>query len=100
MEKITRRRVNADGWREILGRQEQSGLSAREFCQREGIAVGSLYRWRSRVGERAASPEPSGRPRAAACREFIDVGALGSSASRFEVRLDLGGGLSLHLVRS
>jgi hypothetical protein len=92
--------VDAAGWREILGRQEQSGLSAREFCQREGIAVGSLYRWRSRLGQSASLPEPSSRARTGTSREFIDVGALGSSGSRFEVRLDLGGGLSLHLVRS
>ena len=32
--------------------------------------------------------------------EFIDLGALGSGRSRFEVRLDLGGGMLLHLVRS
>jgi hypothetical protein len=100
MEKVTRRRVDADGWREFLARQAQSGLSAREFCQREGIAVGSLYRWRSRLGQSASSPEPGGRVRTDASREFIDVGALGSRGSRFEVRLDLGGGLSLHLVRS
>jgi len=32
--------------------------------------------------------------------EFIDLGALGSGRSRFEVRLELGGGVLLHLVRS
>ena len=31
---------------------------------------------------------------------FIDLGSLGSSLSRFEVRLDLGTGVVLHLVRS
>jgi hypothetical protein len=30
---------------------------------------------------------------------FIDLGALGSGRSRFEVRLDLGGGVLLQLVR-
>jgi hypothetical protein len=32
--------------------------------------------------------------------EFIDLGAIDSSRGRFEVRLDLGGGVLLHLVRS
>lgn len=101
MEKTTRR-VDADGWREILVRQEQSGLSARAFCEREGINAGSLYRWRCRLGRTSASGQTSeSRPvRRNAPQGFIDVGALGCSSSRFEVRLDLGGGLSLHLVRS
>ena len=32
--------------------------------------------------------------------EFIDLGAIGASGGRFEVRLDLGGGALLQLVRS
>jgi transposase-like protein len=102
MERTTRRRVDADGWREILARQEQSGLSARAFCEREGINAGSLYRWRSRLGQTSAPEQKvqSGPVRTSASRGFIELGALGSSGSRFEVRLDLGGGLSLHLVRS
>jgi hypothetical protein len=30
---------------------------------------------------------------------FIDLGPLGSRASRFDVRLELGDGVVLHLVR-
>ena len=32
--------------------------------------------------------------------EFIDLGAIGASGGCFEVRLDLGGGVLLQLVRS
>jgi hypothetical protein len=31
---------------------------------------------------------------------FVDLGALSRSTGHFEVRLDLGGGVLLHLVRS
>jgi hypothetical protein len=31
--------------------------------------------------------------------QFIDLGALGASRSRFEVRLEFGGGVVLSLVR-
>jgi hypothetical protein len=31
---------------------------------------------------------------------FVDLGALSTSTGKFEVRLDLGGGVLLHLVRS
>jgi putative transposase len=75
------------------------------FCEREGIKSAGLYGWRSRLRDdvqnrsvpvrvlkRQRPERPSG--------EFIDLGALGSGRSRFEVRLDLGGGVLLHLVRS
>jgi transposase-like protein len=96
-----RRRQDASAWREILSRYAQSGLTVQAFCRREGIGVWSLYRWRSRLGaavegeEAAEAPPVGGKPSSG----FIDLGALGSSRSRFEVRLDLGGGVLLQLVR-
>ena len=46
------RRVRRDGeqWSEILQRLQSSGLKAREFCRREGVALSSLQRWRRRLG--------------------------------------------------
>jgi putative transposase len=95
-----RRRRGADAWQELVSRQAQSGLSVPAFCRREGISAWSLYSWRSRVGAVVASEEaakwlpPDRKPSAG----FIDLGALGPSHSRFEVRLDLGGGVQLHLL--
>jgi len=105
MEKIGRERRSESTWREIVSRQAESGLSVQEFCEREDIKAASLYGWRSRL-QRAAQDEST--PRRAPCNvrpekptgEFIDLGALSASGSRFEVRLDLGGGVLLHLVRS
>jgi hypothetical protein len=76
-------------------------LTVQAFCRREGIGVWSLYRWRSRLGtvvkgeEAVEAPPARGKPPSG----FIDLGALGSSSSRFEVRLDLGGVVLLQLVR-
>jgi transposase-like protein len=85
-----------------MTRQVQSGLSVQAFCQREGINTWSLYGWRSRLRARGASEEPAvSRPAGAEPgAEFIELGALGPDRSRCEVRLDLGGGVILHLVRS
>ena len=101
---IGRKRRSESTWREIVERQGQSGLSVKAFCEREGIKVASFYVWRSRLQQEAQDKEaPTRAPRKARLEkptgEFIDLGALSSSRSRFEVRLDLGGGVLLHLVR-
>jgi putative transposase len=100
--KATRRpRLGAQVWREVLGRFAKSGLSAVAFCEREGLSSKSFYRWRERLDRephqrrvaRAAPSNPSATP------GFIDLGALKGRGSRVELRLDLGGGVLLHLVR-
>jgi hypothetical protein len=105
MDQMVRQRRNESAWREIVVRQEQSGLRVQEFCEREGLKAASLYGWRVRLRRQApgknASVQISKSTRAEkASEEFIDLGAIGVSRGRFEVRLDLGGGVLLQLVRS
>jgi hypothetical protein len=101
MQKIIQRRRSADAWRELVSRQERSGLSVQAFCRREGISAWSLYSWRSRLGSTAETESTEGRSIESTPPEgFIELGALRSSQSRCEIRLDLGGGVVLHLVRS
>lgn len=104
MEKIVRERRSESAWREIVERQGQSGLSVKAFCEREGIKAVSLYGWRSRLqrepqDKSAPARAPGKAPLEKHTGEFIDLGALSATRSRFEVRLDLGGGVLLHLVR-
>ena len=104
MEKIGRERRSESAWREIAERQGQSGLSVKAFCEREGIKAASLYGWRSRLQRGLQNNSAPARARRKVrlekpTGEFIDLGALSESRSRFEVRLDLGGGVLLHLVR-
>ena len=105
MEKISRPKRSESACREIVERQRQSGLTVAAFCEREGIKSASLYGWRSRLGRGPkATPRVRSLPKKAKDSEssssgFIDLGSLGSSRSRFEVRLELGGGVLLHLVR-
>ena len=44
-----RRRTRAE-WTRIFRRFESSDLTIREFCHREGLALSSFQRWRSRLG--------------------------------------------------
>ena len=37
MERVRQRRYRAGGWRKILGRFEESGLTAQAFCAHEQI---------------------------------------------------------------
>ena len=108
MEAVKRRRLGEQGWREVLGRFDAEGATVGEFCRREGIGQSSLHRWRARLasapnrdaGERKKTHELQN----VSSSGFVDLGALGASTgsmqARLELKLDLGGGLTLHLVRS
>jgi hypothetical protein len=102
MRKIIQRR-SEQAWRELVARQIASGLSVQTFCEREGINAWSLYGWRSRLGAKSRPGVPvvtRSAPVQPPATEFIELGALGASGSRCEIRLDLGGGMVLQLVRN
>ena len=86
-------------WRALLSRFSDSGLSVRAFCRREALSAASLYRWRGRLQRHAGGKDLTVRSQPA----FVDLGVLGAQSMRgtapVELRLELGGGLTLHLVR-
>ena len=99
-----RRRLDAQSWREVLRRFEGTGVSVAEFCKREGVSQSSFHRWRSRLVQTPAGGAVVERARQSPPATFVDLGALGSARSprvpRIDLKLDLGGGVTLHLVRS
>jgi putative transposase len=100
---VKQRRLGADSWRELLAKFGRSGLSVRAFCSQEGINASTFNWWRSRLNRRSRAL-PSARPMSAApAGAFVDLGTLSApspaACDRLELRLDLGGGLILHLVR-
>ena len=95
-------------WRDRVARQAAGHQTVRAFCQSESVAVASFYQWRSRLRKHGLAAG------AQAQAAFIDLGAvrgrrladdLGRADSglgkggRLEIRLELGGGAVLHLVR-
>ena len=100
----TRRHLSAEAWREVFGRFDASGESVTGFCKREGLHTSSFNRWRQRLSGQptvqAKTPGKASRPGPAA--SFIEMGSMAAdpASGRLEVRLDLGGGVVLQLVRS
>lgn len=88
-------------WRELVERQTASGLTVREFCRREGLSAWSLYEWRSKLRNGGAEDPPAlaGKVSSPRAVPFIDLGALEPGRSRCEVRLELGGGVVLQVLR-
>ena len=97
---VRRARRNAGQWRDLLARFEVSGLDVSEFCRRASVSTASFYRWRTRLGSGDRVVIGEARP---ARTGFVDLGTVTSGvlevSAAMELHLDLGGGLSLHLVR-
>lgn len=104
-----RRRLDVRSWREVLVRFEGAGTKVSDFCAREGLCESSFYRWRARLGmpggvvSAAASVRAQALAVQSSAAGFIDLGSLGGSSrdgvGGLELRLDLGGGVVLHIVR-
>jgi len=93
-------------WRERLARFACGAQQIKAFCQGEAVSEASFHRWR-KVLRGTAPPSPAG---------FLDAGMLEMPASpapcqqemlsdtpdgrtTLDVRLELGGGLVVHIVR-
>jgi putative transposase len=101
MERRLGRRRSADSWRVLLGRFVGSGLTVEGYCRRESISAASFYRWRALLsGATDSAVVARSGPIAVPSRpDFVDLGTLTPPGSRLELRLDLGGGLILQIVR-
>jgi hypothetical protein len=96
-------------WRERIARQRASGKTVEAFCLEENVGKSTFSAWCRRLGVTAA--RRGNRTQAA---PFVDLGpvkvarplALAGSANMAqdfsaasEVRLELGGGVVLHIAR-
>jgi transposase-like protein len=104
------RRRDLPEWRALMKRFGEAGARVDEFCAREGLSPSSFYRWRDRVGasgSAGASTPVRKRPPALAVQPvaagFIDLGQLPARSrdggTALELRLDLGCGIVLQIVR-
>ncbi len=85
----------AKQWRERMERYAVSGQQIKAFCQTEGVSEAVFYRWRQRL----ADAVPSGGAGFIAVQATPDNVASASKAAQWELRVELGDGLVLHLAR-
>ena len=103
-------------WRERFVRYARSKQTVEAFCLGEAVSVASFYGWRTRLrnGRGNVLPAPRTVPLPAAS-PFIDLGSvrtgsIRTTASRhapapdytpttINLRLELGGGVVLHIAR-
>jgi transposase-like protein len=45
------REVRREFWRQLIAKQEQSGVSVRALCQEHGASEHSFYQWRKRLAQ-------------------------------------------------
>jgi putative transposase len=99
----TTKRRSAETWRAMVAQFAQSDLTEEAFCQREGVSQKLFHRWRTkrtRATPRAVADKPARvAPSLVSTPGFVDLGSLKDSGSKLEMRLDLGGGVLLHVVR-
>jgi hypothetical protein len=100
MKRSKRIRRSVAEWRALMARQAASGDSAAAFCRSERINAQVFRRWQTKLAERGTCAQSvkvlSADTQAAS---FIDLGHLPADRPRFEVRLELGGGLALSIAR-
>ena len=100
MEPIKRIKRSESTWRELFARQAASGLSVLEFCRAERLNPGVFRRWRSMLNGAGKVVKTKPRTQANGAAPFIDIGTVDAARSRFEVRLELGSGMTLSIARS
>ena len=95
-----RQHRGADERRRLVEEFLSSGCGPGEFCQSRGLSKESLNRWRRECVTAEEVPATAAPVRSAS---FVELGSIahtsGRASGRLDLRLDLGGGVVLHLVR-
>jgi len=79
-------RRSRDDWHRLVKRYEAGGLSAKEFCRREGLNRNTFRLWRGRVRSSASGPAP-----------FVELVPAGAPEPPWSIELELPSGAKLRL---
>ena len=91
-------------WRTLLTKFDSGDIGVEAFCRRQAISTASFYRWRSLLANTANGDGAGGAGLCStAAPAFLDLGVLDTAATlrpQIDLKLYLGDGLTLHLVRN
>ena len=76
-------------WQAIMSRFERSGQGRREFCEAEGLVLGTFSWWRTELGRSG----PGGSAL------FVELSDGHPAGPAWDAELDLGGGMVLRVRR-
>jgi hypothetical protein len=86
-------------WQALVAQQRDSGLSAPQFCNQQGIGYASFCHWRKRLSE-----APAGNVSGSSEANFLDLSSLmGTSTPSgpgWNIVLSLGNGVELRLSQN
>ncbi len=89
------KRRTREAWPAVIDGFSGSGLSIDAYCRRIWICRASFLCWRGTFLSGTSSVSPA----APALQSFIDLGPLRLPSARMELRLELGDGLVLTIMR-
>lgn len=86
-------------WREVISRQERSGLSVRAFCRREGIHESGFHYWKRSLRQRDDDLQSSARSRKRSSKTpaLLPVTIATGSAALAPVEVLLATGVTLRV---
>jgi len=76
-------------WQAIMSRFERSGQGRREFCEAEGLVLGTFSWWRREFGRSGAGGSAL----------FVELSDGRPAAPAWDAELELGGGVVLRVRR-
>lgn len=95
-----RQHLGEAAWRGLLQRFEEGDETVEAFCEREGVSKSTFNRWRRGLpNDATARADGASEPPRTG---FVDLGALCppvAGTGRLELTLELGGGVTLRVVR-
>lgn len=94
-----RKHRTPEQWRALVDQQQNSGLSATQFCKQESIGYASFCNWRKRLSDQSTD-DSAGSGEAS----FLDLSSLmntsQSSDPSWNIVLSLGNGVELRLSQN
>ncbi len=92
-------RRSPEQWKELIEQYSDSSLSAKKFCDAQGIGYASFCKWRQKLTERSTEEAPQS-PKSAN-PNFIDLGSLATpDEPNWHIVLKLGNGVELCLSQA